>query len=186
MKKYLIVGGISLAVGSLITLISFKGCEKPNGVIQSDTVTVVSYIHHHDTIEISKPYAQTIIKDSIIKDTVQVLIDYLTEKRYKLPYSDTNINFNANICIFKNELKSFDFEYLITQREKIITNTKYKDEFFSLQLGGGFLYNFANKQYGITAGVGANIKSVCLSADYDIINQSIIVNCKHKVFTINK
>jgi len=186
MKKYLIVGGISLAVGFLIALISFKGCKKPNEVTHSDTVTVVSYIHHHDTITIPKPYAVTFIKDSIIKDTVQVLIDYMTEKRYKLPYLDSNINFNVNMSIYENALKSFDFEYKITQREKIITNTKYKDEFFSLQLGGGFAYSFDKKKYGITAGIGANIKSVCLSADYDIINQSIMVNYKHKVFTINK
>lgn len=191
MKKYIITSAISLIIGIAITLLCFKSCETPTGTITttSDTVYLTKIVNHTDSILVPKPY-YVIQHDTSYIDTNTVINDYMAEKRYTLPYSDTNIIISNDIVIYKNALQSFKFAYRITQKEKIITNTitevKIKNEVFSLQIGGGTSYNLITKKFGGLISAGIDIQRSCFNADYDFINQTITANYKYKIFVLRK
>ena len=191
MKKYIITSAISLVVGIAIALLCFKSCETPSGTVTatSDTVYIVKTILHTDSIAIPKPYS-VIQHDTSYIDTNTVINDYMAEKRYTLPYSDTNIIISNDIVIYKNALQSFKFAYKITQKEKIITNTitevKIKKEVFSFQIGGGVNYNLITKKVGGNVAVGTTIQRNCIDANYDFTNKTITGIYKYKIFYLNK
>lgn len=185
LRDYVIIILLAAAcVGSL--LLFLRTCNNPSGssVVIRDTIFSIEKVYYRDTIVEPKPYY--IVKHDIdtIIDTVEVLIDYNTEKGYSFSFDSTFYHLDINTVIFNNAVKTLNYALKLDIPTTTITETIIKKEVFSLSLGAGIGWSVKRAMPLLPLGVQVTVDRHNIGVSYELFNKSIIADYKYKILTI--
>ena len=185
-SKAIMLSTIALIISTTAIFITMtKKCTRtPPAEPQVKTVVTVRIdtLRVRDTITVPQPYLVRAIKRDTVIDTLKVIEDYFTEKRYELPYRDSNLSLTADVRVQKNSIEFAAINYELYRKTITIENTITHFERFSLLLGGGVGYNFAAQKPGLLVSGGIGIKKSQLSINYDFINTDLNILYNHKIW----
>lgn len=119
-------------------------------------------------------------------DTMAIIADYFTKRKYNIPYSDSLTKINADITVCENKIQSVDFTYQYTRYDTTITNTKIITPKWNIAIGFSGNYYFKNNQPGISITAGLDYKKNRFMVGYDPFNNSAQLGYQYKILNSKK
>jgi len=154
------------------------GSVKYKYIYVRDTVRKSMYIDRPVPVSEVVPVFDTII----IRDTMEILRDYFTERRYEYDYSDTNLSFSSDIVVSENGIQTVRTDYELYRKQLTVEKTVTVQPRFRFGIGAGVATDFnGGCDCDLNAAVGIRRHSVCVG--YGIRDNRLSVGYRYDIIS---